>query len=392
MSKKVGRNDPCPCGSGKKYKKCCLNKDLEREREEARKKEMEQETEEEIEKEIELDREKEIKRYFEILQNETPPQISILALMRNDQDLIEDGEWMKKISKEHRDLLLKKWNLNEVRKMSTLEIIEKLNSMHVEFDEESFREQAKEYISAIKLANDCYYTQDYCTEGLDEDFIWLAIIELWNRLMPDKFNIEMIDDAIQEGYKVLDNGDYKEGLEKWNKAWIIIKTIVPSYITSVEEVDDFMYNLLTQFIINWCQDYDMELGSAGLKDESYSMRRIEYCREFRQLFPDSDELIIQNMIRGEAEAYATLGNVNVAEKLFKEFIAEFPGDPWGYIGWADIYVWPAYRKVQKDLDKAEKIYRKGLEVCTYDKDVILDRLESLEDKKTESCVHKPKTR
>lgn len=23
MEKKVGRNDPCPCGSGKKYKKCC---------------------------------------------------------------------------------------------------------------------------------------------------------------------------------------------------------------------------------------------------------------------------------------------------------------------------------------------------------------------------------
>ena len=23
MNKKVGRNDPCPCGSGKKYKKCC---------------------------------------------------------------------------------------------------------------------------------------------------------------------------------------------------------------------------------------------------------------------------------------------------------------------------------------------------------------------------------
>ncbi|MGP8846724.1 SEC-C metal-binding domain-containing protein, partial [Enterobacter hormaechei] len=22
---KVGRNDPCPCGSGKKYKQCCLH-------------------------------------------------------------------------------------------------------------------------------------------------------------------------------------------------------------------------------------------------------------------------------------------------------------------------------------------------------------------------------
>lgn len=25
---KVGRNDPCPCGSGKKYKQCCWNKRL----------------------------------------------------------------------------------------------------------------------------------------------------------------------------------------------------------------------------------------------------------------------------------------------------------------------------------------------------------------------------
>lgn len=24
MANEVGRNDPCPCGSGKKYKKCCL--------------------------------------------------------------------------------------------------------------------------------------------------------------------------------------------------------------------------------------------------------------------------------------------------------------------------------------------------------------------------------
>ena len=23
-NRNVGRNDPCPCGSGKKYKKCCL--------------------------------------------------------------------------------------------------------------------------------------------------------------------------------------------------------------------------------------------------------------------------------------------------------------------------------------------------------------------------------
>jgi hypothetical protein len=25
--RKMGRNDPCPCGSGKKFKTCCLGKD-----------------------------------------------------------------------------------------------------------------------------------------------------------------------------------------------------------------------------------------------------------------------------------------------------------------------------------------------------------------------------
>ncbi|MCL1481322.1 MAG: SEC-C domain-containing protein [Marinobacter sp.] len=28
QSKKFGRNKPCPCGSGKKYKKCCATTTL----------------------------------------------------------------------------------------------------------------------------------------------------------------------------------------------------------------------------------------------------------------------------------------------------------------------------------------------------------------------------
>jgi hypothetical protein len=29
MMERPGRNDPCPCGSGRKYKKCCYRKDSE---------------------------------------------------------------------------------------------------------------------------------------------------------------------------------------------------------------------------------------------------------------------------------------------------------------------------------------------------------------------------
>ena len=30
---KIGRNDKCPCGSGRKYKNCCLKKNTEVEKE-----------------------------------------------------------------------------------------------------------------------------------------------------------------------------------------------------------------------------------------------------------------------------------------------------------------------------------------------------------------------
>ncbi|MBN8247774.1 MAG: SEC-C domain-containing protein [Verrucomicrobia bacterium] len=28
LGPKIGRNDPCPCGSGLKFKKCCLNRPM----------------------------------------------------------------------------------------------------------------------------------------------------------------------------------------------------------------------------------------------------------------------------------------------------------------------------------------------------------------------------
>lgn len=63
ITKRVGRNDPCPCGSGKKYKKCCLSK-----QEEARKnlpQEKLQEKEEQARLREKL--EKEVKKGFDLI-------------------------------------------------------------------------------------------------------------------------------------------------------------------------------------------------------------------------------------------------------------------------------------------------------------------------------------
>jgi hypothetical protein len=215
-----------------------------------------------------------------------------------------------------KDFILRGWSPDKVRKMSTSEIIEKLESMNVDFETERFKKQAQNYISAIELAEDHYYTQNFNAQGQDEDFIWLAIIELWNRIIPEKYNVEMIDDSIQDGYEDIEDRNYRDGIEKWEKAWNMIISIVPPHIKSVEDVDKFI-PVLTQNIFNWCQDFEVELGNAGTEDDSFYLKRIKYCQDFCRIFPNSNESIIKNMRRAEAESYAELKDRETANKLFK---------------------------------------------------------------------------
>jgi hypothetical protein len=293
MPKKIGRNEPCPCGSGKKYKHCCLNS-----------------------------------KSATLNQTASKPEtkgINPLTIVRFEQRLKENTEGLEQIGKRvekyagdkdinFADFILKSWDHEKVRKMSTPEIIEKLKSFNVDFEVERFKKEAQNHISAIQLAEDHYYTQDFHAEGLDEDFIWLAIIELWNRIIPEKFNIEMIDDLMQEGYDDIDKDNYRDGIEKWEKVWNMIKSIVPPHIKSVTAADKFI-SVLTQSIFNWCQDFETELGNAGIEDDSFHVKRIKYCQEFCRIFPHSDESIIKNMLRAEAESYSALGDTEAAKKL-----------------------------------------------------------------------------
>jgi len=238
--------------------------------------------------------------------------------MRFEQILQEHPENLEKIDDEFKkyynksidfkDFILSSWNQDKLRKMSTSEIIDKLKSMNVNFDIEQFKKQVVNYTSAIQLAEDHYYSQNYQEQVPEEDFIWLAIIELWNRFAPEKYNMEMIDDLMQDGYEDIDNQDYRNGIEKWEKAWNIIKSIVPSNVKSVSEADRFI-PVLTQFIYNWCQDFEMELANAAVGDKSYNEKRIKYCQDFIQTFPDSDKLIIKNMRKAVKESNELLKKI-----------------------------------------------------------------------------------
>lgn len=364
-SKKIEINALCPCGSGKKYKKCCLQEDMCIVAE-------------------------------EFFQNRC--NVGRLTIMKIDRDLkkksIEEMEkWASESNlpfdrEEFMDYRKNSWDIDRVKKMKTDEIITKLKSFNITFSIETFKEQSQKHISAIKLADEFYYPEDLNIDGWDKDFIMLAIIELWNRLIPERVNLEMLDEEMQIGYEELETGNYRKAVDRWITAWDIIKIIVPNRIDSIDGADNFFPEQLNQLVSNWCQNFEMQLHNAGIDDESYLRKLIEYCDDFLGMFPNSDELIIFNMLRAKADSYAHLGHIRTAERYYKDIVKQYPEEEMSYAGWGDIYDHHTNDDNREMFCKrAEEIYRLGIKKCKTDNEALLQRLEDLEEERKGVALH-----
>lgn len=300
---RIGRNDPCPCGSGKKNKKCCLDRGRK-----------------------------------------------------------------------------KRWTLEEIRSFSTEEIILKLGEFGIGITKEGFLREVEYFCSASDLAENWWKTNRVTAKGLDQDFPWMATVVLWERLVPHVINSEKLDDMMQEGYRFLGEDNEVEACNLWLDIWEQLKKRCTPEMKSIREAEHVFSGL--ENLSCWCQDLEMELGNAGLKDPVFYEKRMEYCREFCSLFPETDKLIIENMRRAEAESYFDLGLGEQGEKAFQDLVKDFPDSAWAYIGWGDKYWLYQNSIAPRDYDKAENIYRLALERNVAGKEDVLERLEMLEEKRT----------
>ena len=187
----------------------------------------------------------------------------------------------------------------------------------------------------------------------------------------------IIDALIQEGNE---SNDDTVACMFWDEAWEKIKNEIPVAVTSVLDLEEHVGG--NESIYNWCQDFEMKLGNAGLKNPVCFERRIEFCKEFCSLLPDSDELIIENMRRAEAESYFALGRMQEGENAFESLVNDFPNSIWAYIGWGDMYcLHRSNDNIPVDYEKAEKLYREALKINSEETKYALERLEDLEEKK-----------
>lgn len=306
----LGRNDKCHCGSGKKYKKCCLEKD----------------------KNVELIERQIASNSFNHLSYE------------------------------------------EVNEMSTEEIISQLDNMGIPFKQEEFLQDIEVSYSAEEISESWFSHYPVTAKGRDEDFPWFAAWILWERLAPEgHLSMEQMNEWMERGIDELDNNDPVSACDHWLKVWDVIKNRKEPQLKDLDYLDEHYRG--TFVLSNFCQDLEMELHNAGIEDPAYFEKRISYCREFCEMFPDENELIIHNMRRAIADSFERLGKYKQAEAEFENIVQDFPHNPWSYVGWGDMF----FLGEKKDYHKAQKIYEQGLRMTEGEqhRDVLEDRLADL---------------
>jgi len=166
---------------------------------------------------------------------------------------------------------------------------------------------------------------------------------------------QTIEQKIHKGYMKIERGKQLSGCDEWLSAWEDIKSLCQTSSIGVLDLDkEFKWKGL--FISNYVQDMEMELGNAGIDDEKYHQKRINYCNE---LLPhcNKDQQIRENTQRAIADAHCSLGDYAECDRLYESFLEADPDWGWGYIGWSDCY-WLFDNN--KQYDKAEEILERAL--------------------------------
>ena len=274
------------------------------------------------------------------------------------------------------------WDLDKIEPMSSGEIFVRLNRLGIAVNEEDLRQAAGRHESATRLADEWRERYPFYPEGrYDEDFVWMAAIVLWKRLIPDRICFEQINERMQEGYDLLEAQRTAQACDAWWQVWEWLRERVTAERNTIAALDEDFRG--TQSVFNWCEDFEMELGNACIGDARYCRLRIRYCQEFLAAFSDVEWLMRGNFLRAEAASYWRLGDVRTAEARFEALIQENPDWAWGYIEWSDMY-W-IDRDSPKNYARGKAILQRALaRPDLEDRHDVLDRLELLRTERAQA--------
>jgi hypothetical protein len=262
--------------------------------------------------------------------------------------------------------------LADGRALSDEALLARLASFNMVVNRSRLDELTRRYFSAEELSRDLSEASQFRFRGNEEDWVWIALACLWERWFPDRPSMEMIDDRMQEGYKLLEESQAR-ACAVWSEAWKgMLGAMERLGISRLAEFD-VVFNG-TNSVFNWSQDFDLHLGNAGVDDPRLLEERIAYCRAVIER-SEGWSLSADNFKRGLAESLFRLGRREEGEQLFQQWLKENPTWGWGWIGWADCYRDTAG---QDETERAEGVLKEGLTVADVeDREFLLERLAGL---------------
>lgn len=308
MANKIGRNEACPCGSGKKYKQCCLDSAPTPARS---------------------------RPPLPPLPVRAPARktlrgasFTLAAAEAVSKGLLPDLElhpWIVAQLRERTGLgpggQPPVWTIGRVRAMETAALQGTLARLGVQVDKASMEAAARENFSAWDLSLDWAHT------GLDPEFLGLVACELWRRWVPDLVSLEMIDEGMQVGYDKREAGDARGACAAWLDTWMSLLDTLPDE-RSIDALDAaFGPGLNT--IGNWAGDVATEVRGLVRSDPTLGRWALAVYRAVAEQLGD------RRIRRDLAELHYGLGETAEGEHILTELIREDPDDADAYVLLAD---------------------------------------------------------
>ncbi len=286
----IGRNDPCPCGSGKKYKKCCLEADA-----------------------------------------------SAKAIKASPDHL---SQW----SRDADEALKNEWTDGKVACLETAEIVTRLEELGIDGCETTFVELTGGRTSAMSIFGDWVGEVTTPPEEGDEDFMRLAACELWKRYCPENPSVGMIDEWVTEGDELFSANKQGEAADIWLRVWEHVRLKFEPWMTTYGDADPLVG--ISQYFGNWIQDLTMAICNESINDEKYTEIGIRLIGEVLHQFVDESLDAVLNRRCDLGRLLCRAGRCEEGQAMIQAIINEHPEQSCGYIELADEFG----RAKQKDAD------------------------------------------
>jgi hypothetical protein len=310
----TGRNDSCPCGSGKKYKKCCLARDEQR-----------------------------AEAGYPNLPS-TPSAadgggtagVQAYTILRMLDYPTPELERLMAADPQLAQAMAGRLSIVQVAAMTDEALLDQLRRCGIEATPERFRELARGTSSAWGIGERWAPSVNRLLTVNETDFLSLAACELWKRWCPDPPSVEMLDDWMQDGYTARERLQGGLAVELWLKTWgHLHRRFTPDMRQCGDS--ECVFNG-TQALFNWTQDLADALLDIARNDRRYAAPTVRYAREVLSQFTLENRGYLNVFHTALAAAYFLDGQPQEGEAFCRALIAADPFSACGYVTFAEALV------------------------------------------------------